>query len=143
MGLYSPLLFLLHIRCFSSGRSFRRPQGHEPGKGSKATSNHSICISFSQGKKSLLLAQQLPENRNIEFKSRHQRVFVDVEPGVVVGSRNVAADAHIGSLSAMGLDPGHQVGGVLGAGEASAGNVAGDLRDSGSPGFYEGLQGVG
>lgn len=97
---------------------------------------------FFSRQKSLLLAQQLPEKRNIELKSRHQRVLVDVEPGVVVGSRNVAADAHVGCLSAMGLDSGHQVGGVLGAGEASAGNVAGDLRDPGSPGFYEGLQGV-
>ena len=49
---------------------------------------------------------------------------------------------HLDVYKRQGLDPGHQVGGVLGAGEASAGNVAGDLRDPGSSGFYEGLQGV-
>ena len=59
---------------------------------------------------------------------------------IVVRSSNIGADAHISSLSAVGLDFCHQVGGILRAGESGFLYIIGDLRDSRGSGPDERFQ---
>ena len=65
--------------------------------------------------------QDLPCRGDVQPQSRKQGCLVKVKVIVVMRSGDGGADAHVGGFSAVGLDLGHQVGGVLGAGPFSAG----------------------
>lgn len=91
--------------------------------------------------RSLLLAvHDLPHGGDIKPQPREQGRLIKIKMIIVVRSSNIGADAHISSLSAVGLDFCHQVGGILRPGESGFLYIIGDLRDSRGSGPDERFQ---
>lgn len=86
----------------------------------------------------LLSVHDLPHGGDIKPQPREQGRLIKIKMIIVVRSSNIGADAHISSLSAVGLDFCHQVGGILRAGESGFLYIIGDLRDSRGSGLMNG-----